>query len=251
MSNIKISIIIAVYNGERFLKKTITSIINQTYKNFELIIVDGKSSDGTLEIIKGFDTNKIKWISEKDRGISSAFNKGLDIATGDYINFQGDGDGFKNIYVLEKLFSGINLENKPLICGNIERVDINGNLIFQTHLKNKFNKKSLLYKMSLPHQGLFTPKEFFKTFGKFDENNKYCMDYDILLRAYYNFPSVICKNIVVSLWRADGLGEGKTIQILKEYNKIKIKNKVSNKMYLSLIYIFSLTKFYIKSIMKI
>jgi len=251
MSSIKISIIIAVYNGERFLKQTISSILNQTYKNLELIIVDGKSSDGTLEIIKGFDSKKIKWISENDKGISDAFNKGLDLATGDYINFQGDGDGFKNNFVLEKLFSGIKLENKPLICGNIERVDINGNFIFQTDLKNKFNKKSLLFKMSLPHQGLFTPKEFFNTFGKFDGKNKYCMDYDILLRAYHNFPPVICDKITVSYWRADGLGEGRTIEILKEYNKIKIKNKVSNRVYLFLIHLFSISKFYVKTIFKL
>ena len=71
--------------------------------------------------------------------------------------------------------------------------------------------------MSLPHQGLFIPKEFFAKYGEFDLNNKYCMDYELLLRAYNNLPKVITKDLVVSNWRADGLGEGKTLEILKEY----------------------------------
>jgi len=251
MSNIKISIIIAVYNGERFLKQTISSILDQTYNNFELIIIDGKSTDGTIKIIKEFGSKKLKWISEKDKGISDAFNKGLKIATGDYINFQGDGDGFVNDQVLERLFSGINFKNKPLICGNIKRLDIKGKYIFHTQIKERFKKKSLLFKMSLPHQGLFTPKEFFTKHGEFDVNNKYSMDYEILLRAYHNFPTVICKSIIVANWRADGLGEGKTIEILKEYNTIKIKNKVVNRIFLFGIHIFSITKYYIKSILRI
>ena len=245
--NLKVSIIICVLNGEKSIYKTVESILNQDYLNLELIIIDGGSSDNTIEIIKSFDSSKIKWISEPDKGISDAFNKGIKLATGDYINFQGDGDGFVNSSSISDLFSNLDLKEKPIVCGNIQRIDINGNLLYKTKINKIFNKKSLLFKMSLPHQGLFIPKEFFFKYGEFDLNNKYCMDYELLLRSYNNFPKVITKDLVVSNWRADGLGEGKTLEILKEYHKIKLKNKVASKSLLVVIHIYSIFKYYLKS----
>lgn len=248
--NLKVSIIICVLNGEKSLYKTVESILNQNYKDFELVIIDGGSTDNTIEIIKNFDSPKIKWISEPDKGISDAFNKGIKLATGDYINFQGDGDGFKNSSSISNLFSNLDLKEKPIVCGNIQRIDINGNFIYKTKINKRFNKKSLLFKMSLPHQGLFIPKEFFAKYGEFDLNNKYCMDYELLLRAFHDFPKVITKDLVVSNWRADGLGEGKTLQILKEYHNIKLKNKVASKHFLFVIHIYSIFKYYLKSFLK-
>ena len=245
--NLKVSIIICVLNGEKSIYKTVESILNQDYLNLELIIIDGGSSDNTIEIIKSFDSSKIKWISEPDKGISDAFNKGIKLATGDYINFQGDGDGFINSSSISDLFSNLDLKEKPIVCGNIQRIDIKGNLLYKTKIKKRFDKKSLLFKMSLPHQGLFIPKEFFAKYGEFDLNNKYCMDYELLLRSYNNFPKVIIRDLVVSNWRADGLGEGKTLEILKEYHKIKLKNKVASKPLLVVIHIYSIFKYYLKS----
>lgn len=245
--NLKVSIIICVLNGEKSIYKTVESILNQDYLNLELIIIDGGSSDNTIEIIKSFDSSKIKWISEPDKGISDAFNKGIKLATGDYINFQGDGDGFINSSSISDLFSNLDLKEKPIVCGNIQRIDIKGNLLYKTKIKKRFDKKSLLFKMSLPHQGLFIPKEFFAKYGEFDLNNKYCMDYELLLRSYNNLPKVITRDLVVSNWRADGLGQGKTLEILKEYHKIKLKNKVASKSLLVVIHIYSIFKYYLKS----
>jgi len=245
--NLKVSIIICVLNGEKLLSETINSIVNQSYCNFELIIIDGGSTDKTIEIIKSFDLPKIKWISEPDKGISDAFNKGIKLATGDYINFQGDGDGFINNNSISDLFSNLDLKEKPIVCGNIQRIDIKGNILYKTKIKKRFDKKSLLFKMSLPHQGLFIPKEFFAKYGEFDLNNKYCMDYELLLRSYNNFPKVITRDLVISNWRADGLGQGKTLEILKEYHKIKLKNKVASKSLLVVIHIYSIFKYYLKS----
>ena len=241
-----ISIVIVVFNGVEYIQDTIESILNQSYSNFELIIIDGGSTDKTIDKIKSFNSPKIRWISEPDKGISDAFNKGIKLATGDYINFQGDGDGFLSSSSISDLFSNLDLKEKPIVCGNIQRIDIKGNLLYKTKIKNNFNKKTLLFKMSLPHQGLFMPKEFFAKYGEFDLNNKYCMDFEILLRAYHNFPKVITKEIVVSNWRVDGLGEGKTLDILKEYHKIKLKNKVAGRLTLLLIHYYSLFKHYLK-----
>ena len=249
--NLKVSIIICVLNGQKSIYKTVESILNQDYLNLELIIIDGGSSDNTIEIIKNFDSPKIKWISEPDKGISDAFNKGIKLATGDYINFQGDGDGFINKSSISDLFLNLDLKERSIVCGNIQRIDIEGNLLYKTKIKKRFDKKSLLFKMSLPHQGLFIPKEFFAKYGEFDLNIKYCMDYELLLRSYNNFPKVITKDLVVSNWRADGLGEGKTLEILKEYHKIKLKNKVASQPLLVVIHIYSIFKYYLKSFFKI
>jgi glycosyltransferase involved in cell wall biosynthesis len=242
-----VSIIIVVYNGEKFISNSIRSIINQKIQNLELIIIDGGSTDKTIDIIKGFNSTKIKWISEPDKGISDAFNKGIKLATGDYINFQGDGDGFIDDNSISDLFSSIDLKDRPIVCGNIKRIDVNGNVLYSTKIKRRFNKNSLLFKMSLPHQGLFMPMEFFYKYGSFDLNNKYCMDYELLLRAFHDFPKVVCEDLVVANWRADGLGEGKTLEILKEYYKIKVKNKVASKSLLIFIYYYSIVKYYLKS----
>jgi glycosyltransferase involved in cell wall biosynthesis len=243
-----ISIILSVLNGETYLEKTINSIVNQSYKNLELIIIDGGSNDRTLEIIKKFNSRKIKFITEPDKGISDAFNKGINLSSGDYINFQGDGDGFISKFSIDDLFNGINLKSKPIVCANINRINKYDKLIYRTELKRIFDKKSLLYKMSLPHQGLFLPRNFFIKYGQFDLNIKYSMDYELLLRAYHSFPKVIIKDIVVSNWREDGLGEGKTLEILKEYDLIRKKNKVAYNSVLSIIYYYSLFKYYIKKV---
>ena len=135
MNLLKVSVIISVLNGSDKIKDTIESILNQVYSNFELIIIDGGSTDNTVDIIKNFDLPKIKWISEPDKGISDAFNKGIKLATGDYINFQGDGDGFINNSSISDLFTNLDLKDSPIVCGNIQRIDIKGNLIYKTKIK--------------------------------------------------------------------------------------------------------------------
>lgn len=245
-----ITIIIAVFNGEKHLEETILSIINQTYNNTELIIIDGGSTDGTLDIIRKYEHAIDYWVSEKDAGISDAFNKGVTLASGDYINFQGDGDGFYAKDSLSKIINNVNKNTDILISGRIQRVCIDGSEMYVSELKSKFNKKSLLFRMSIPHQGLFTNIKYFKKYGLFDVNNRYCMDYEHLLRAYHEFPNVVVKDIIVAKWRADGLGNNREIDVFREYNKIKVDNKVASIPSLYIINYWTLFKFYIKKIIK-
>jgi len=244
----KVSIILSVLNGKAHIYNTIQSILNQNYQNKELIVIDGGSKDGTLDILRKH-SNKIKWISESDKGISDAFNKGIKLATGDYINFQGDGDGFIHENVLTEIFQNKTVKKDQIICGNIKRIDKKGNILFTTRLKENFRKTSLLFKMSLPHQGLFMPRSFFDKYGLFDLNTKFAMDYELLLRAYKSFPEVVIINSQIAYWRADGLGEGKTLKVLEEYLRIKKKNKVENSFLLNMIYLFDVSKYVIKSIL--
>tara|TARA_R110002167_G_scaffold140461_3_gene328252 strand:- start:407 stop:1183 length:777 start_codon:yes stop_codon:yes gene_type:complete len=245
-----VSIITVVFNGEKYLEQTIQSIVNQTYKNFEYIIVDGGSTDGTLDILKKYDDVIDYWVSERDQGISDAFNKGVKLASGQYINFQGDGDGFCHKGVLSEVFKSVNVDEDVLISGKIQRVSTNDEILYQSKQKKNFRKSSLLFRMSLPHQGLFTHMSYFKKYGLFDVNNIFCMDYEHLLRAYKNFPKVVLKDILVANWRADGLGNNRSLDIFKEYYEIKRKNKIQNSLVLNLIYYWDLFKYAIKKIMR-
>lgn len=248
--NQSISIITAVYNGEKYLEETIQKVINQDYKNFEYIIIDGGSTDGTVDIIKKYEEHISYWVSEKDKGISDAFNKGILAAKGDYINFQGDGDGFSDKDSLSKIMEGIDPSTDIFVCGRIQRISADGDELYVSDSIKQFDKKSLLFRMSLPHQGLFTHKSYFEKYGLFDINNTFCMDYDHLLRAYRNFPKVVTKDVVVARWRADGLGNGRTLEIFKEYDKIKRANSVANSLTLDFIKYWTLFKYYIKKLIR-
>jgi glycosyltransferase involved in cell wall biosynthesis len=241
-----ISIITVVLNGEKHLASTIKSVVNQTYKNIEYIIIDGGSTDGTLDIIKEHQSKIDYWISEKDKGISDAFNKGVKAAKGDYLNFQGDGDGFICNSALENVFDEIDSQKDILISTRVQRVDIDGKKIFTSKYIKNFHKQSLLFRMSLPHQGLFTHASFFSKFGLFDTNYRYCMDYDHLLRAYKEFPRVLTKDIITAIWRADGIGNDKALEIFKEYDKTKRNNKILNNIILLFINYWILFKHFVK-----
>ncbi len=243
-----ISIITAVLNGEKYLEQTIKSIINQTYPNIEYIIIDGGSTDGTMDIIDRYKDKISYCVSEKDRGISNAFNKGVTASKGQYINFQGHGDGFLSNDVLEKVFYEVDPTSDIFISARIKRVDIVGNEIFTTKPIKKFNKRSLLFRMSLPHQGLFTHKKYFQKYGLFDEDNIFCMDYDHILRSYKDFPKVVTSHEVAARWREDGLGDGKTLEVYKEWDKIKRQNKIASNLILDLINYRNLITYNVKKI---
>ena len=247
----RVTIITAVFNGEKHIEETIKSIISQDYENFEYIIIDGGSTDGTVDIIKKYE-NKIQyWVSEKDQGISDAFNKGVKASTGDYINFQGDGDRLYTKDVISKVFKDEEFSQIMLISCRIERVSEEGKGLFLSKYIKKFNKKSLIHKLKIPHQGLFTHRSYYEKYGLFDLDNIFCMDYEILLKSYHEFPQVYTKNIVVSKWRDDGVGNGRILEIFKEYNHIKLKNKIAHPYYLWIINNWILLKYHLKKILGI
>lgn len=245
-----LSILVAVFNGAEFIEDTITSVLSQDYSNIELIIVDGGSTDGTQQIIKKYEHVIDYWVSEPDKGISDAFNKAVLLATGDYVNFQGAGDYLCTNNVVTKMLHGINSKRDMLICGKILRVTATQEKKVVGEVpkkyKSKFKKISLLFRMSLPHQALFTHKKMFEKYGLFDIDNEFCMDYEHLLRAYRDFPNVILKDVTFSAWREGGIGTGRMLEILNEYNQIKQKNNVAPKLILKVINYYILFKYYLR-----
>lgn len=229
----KVSIIVVCLNDALGLEITIKSVAIQTYKNIELVIIDGGSKDNTRKVVRRYQKYVNYFISEPDKGISDAFNKGIKASTGDFINFQGAGDRLHTKDVVERMLASIDPTQIQMVCGRINRVSQDNKLLFTSRLS--FKPWRLLYKMALPHQALFTHRNYFKKWGLFDLNCRFAMDYELLLRAYEKFPKVIQKDIIVSDWKAGGVGADKTMEVLAEYDKIRRKNKVAPPWVLSLI----------------
>jgi glycosyltransferase involved in cell wall biosynthesis len=226
----KITIITATLNDRLGLAETMQSVQQQDYPALEHIIIDGGSTDGSIDLLREYPYPNIRWISEPDNGISDAFNKGISMARGAYINFQGAGDQLYKSNVLTQLFTPQVKPRPWIVSGKILRVTEDGNRPLWSApnpMPKKFYKSSLLYKMALPHQGLFMHRAFFRKFGLFDLSIKFAMDYELLLRAYHDFPPVLLKDILVATWRAGGVGRQCNDQIYHEYHQIKRRHKVA------------------------
>lgn len=184
MDNIKVSIITACYNSEKTIQDTINSVKNQTYKNIEHILVDGYSTDSTLEIIKKYnEINKnVVYISEKDKGIYDAMNKGIKLATGDIIGILNSDDFFSSNNIIEKIVNMFIKNKCDGIYGNINYVDITDlNFIKRKWVagKGKFENG-----WSFGHASMYLYKKVYEKYGLYKTNYRISSDYDLMLRLH-------------------------------------------------------------------
>ncbi|MCD6354996.1 MAG: glycosyltransferase [Prolixibacteraceae bacterium] len=216
----KISIITATYNSAVHIAGCLESVNSQTYKNIEHIIVDGASTDNTLEIIKsnipkGQANRGTQLISEPDHGIYDALNKGIRLATGDIIGFLHADDTFASPTTIEAIAKEFSLRQPAEEMSGISgqrgdtpnQIDgVYGNLVF-TNTKNKvvrtwqsktFNRKNVKHGWIPPHPTLFLRKEVYEKHGLFNTSFKIAGDYDFMLRImtdtemnFHYLPEVI------------------------------------------------------------
>lgn len=177
-----VSIITSTFNADKFLAECIQSILNQTYNNFEFIIIDGGSTDDTVNIIKKNESHITYWISEKDSGIYQAWNKGIKQAKGEWILFLGADDQLLP-NALESYISFIN-ENSDVkydyISSRVKRVRLDGSIEGVVGLPWKWGQ--FKYRMTTAHPGSFHSKHLFSKFGNYSEEYKIVSDYEMLLR---------------------------------------------------------------------
>ena len=175
----KISIITVNLNNKAGLEKTIKSISDQTLKDYELIVIDGGSTDGSLDIIHRCEKNISHWISEKDYGIYHAMNKGILFARGEYCFFLNSGDYIVNNTLFEDL-SNLDLHS-DIISGNVLKIRRNGK--YRTIIPHD---KPTLHKLcihSLPHQATLIKRILFNEIGIYNESYRIVSDFDFFLRA--------------------------------------------------------------------
>lgn len=171
-----ISIVTVSYNAVLHIEETILSVINQTYPNIEYIIIDGGSTDGTIDIIKKYEDKIAYWISEPDKGIYDAMNKGIDVATGEWINFMNVGDSFYSNTVIAEI-NWESLDNKmDVIYGDTCII-----AEFGRYEEYPLPLAEMSNKIPFCHQSCFSKLNHMKQY-KFDENYRICADYNF----FYN-----------------------------------------------------------------
>ena len=171
-----ISIITVIYNDGKKLEETILSILSQTYDNLEFIIIDGSSTDGTIDIIKKYEDKIDYWISEKDSGIFDAMNKGILAAKGDYINFMNAGDFFIRKNLVKEIVDILNSEEIDFLYGD---VNVGNNNI----ITNKIRYNTQFIYKTICHQGIFAHKKCFNK-NMFDLKYRWMCDYKWLLECF-------------------------------------------------------------------
>ncbi|WP_299062903.1 glycosyltransferase family 2 protein [uncultured Polaribacter sp.] len=178
-----VSIITVVFNGEKHLQQTIDSVYNQTYKNIEYIIVDGKSTDNTINIIQNNKNKITKWISEPDKGLYDAMNKGISLANGQLIGTINSDDWYQSNAVELSVIAYINHPKAKIIHAN--RFDVYPN---NTKKEFKFNPsafKFLYFNMTYSHPTMFVVKEEYQK-HKYSIKLKSSSDYQFILEAFLN-----------------------------------------------------------------
>ncbi len=183
----KVSIITSCYNSISTLEGTIQSVLSQTYPNIEFIIVDGLSNDGTIDLIKKYESKITTYISEKDAGFYDAINKGIKLSTGDVIGLLNSDDVFYDEFVVEKIVQSFQKDNElEAIYGNLLYVEKDKiDQVIRNWISKPFKKELFLEGWMPPHPTFYIKKECYQKFGVFNTSFKISADYELMLRMLY------------------------------------------------------------------
>jgi glycosyltransferase len=198
----KVSIITVVYNNKDTIKDAIESVLNQTYKNIEYIIIDGGSIDGTVEIIKSYGNKIDKFISEKDNGIYDAMNKGIKLATGDIVGILNSDDFYASNDIIEKVVNEFKEKKVDSVYGDLVYVNAKNTDKIVRYWKSKPFKEGLFKKGWHPaHPTFFVKKEIYDKYGIFNLDFKIAADYELMLRFLekYKISSSYISEIFVKM----------------------------------------------------
>ncbi len=239
IENLKVSIITVCLNCVKTIEQTIKSVVSQNYSNIEYIVIDGGSTDGTLDIIAKYQQHITYWVSESDRGIYDAMNKGVNLASGDVIAFL-NGDDWYCDNVIQHVVNDIMSNDASVLC-------YDSSISFGCRTKTWRHKlvdhvENIRIDMLYCHQAIFAKRKLFLKYGNFNIKYAIAADYDWILRMY-NYGEVIKhKNFVVVNFRYGGISSSQVLRTrrevkkisLKELNKLKKDGKISENCYIDL-----------------
>lgn len=219
-----VSIITAVYNGEMFLEDTIQSVINQTYDNVEYIIIDGGSNDRTLDIITKYEQYIDYWISEEDKSMYDAMNKGIFLALGDIVGIV-NADDYLYRGSLEKIQLGFS-DDVMFVYANLDIVGKENEFLSKSYSLGIDNIRFKLFRhMPFLHPTLFVKMQVFKEIGLYDVDYRLSADHDFTLRLVENNLKGKNLEFTSGAFRVGGKGGG--IDSYKESHRLLIKHNVN------------------------
>lgn len=226
----KISVITVSYNSAETIERTILSVSSQTYKNLEYIIVDGNSTDSTVSIIEKHQSKIFKWISEPDKGLYDAMNKGLSMATGDLIGILNSDDAFYSDSILEEIANFHKQNDIDASIGNIIQHNENGKVLRMYSSKN-WNPEKLKNGFMPPHPSVFFKKDLFRQFGNYQLGFKIGADYELIIRFFlknkinWKYSGITTTSMLVGGLSSSGTSSYRLIS--KEIQKALAMNNVS------------------------
>ena len=218
----RLSIITIVYNNVADIERTLQSVINQSYKNIEYIVIDGGYTDGTLEILTKHKANIQQLVSEPDKGIYDAMNKGLALATGDYVLFMNSGDELFASDTVEKVFASG--DDADIYYGETEMINAEGESLGQRRHKapEKFTWRDFKYGMSISHQAIYIKKSLTAPYN----NTLYGLSADIdwILNAAKRAKKIVNVHAYLAKYLVGGMSKKKHRQSLLERFNIMRKH---------------------------
>jgi glycosyltransferase involved in cell wall biosynthesis len=242
-----ITVVTVVRNGEKTLEQTMLSVINQTYPNVEYIVVDGASTDGTLDIIKKYEDRIDYWLSDPDEGIYYAMNKGIDLATGEWINFMNSGDSFYENKTIELIVQHIvkNDNNIAVFYGKSQ-------VYFDSGINIRKPRKMIhgkMERMEFDHQSSFTKTSILMS-RHFDTKYKLSSDYDLFRYLYFHNSTFKYIPLIFAKYNAiDGASISNPLKSIVERYKInKFFEKRINYCFLGFIAFYIMVVYLLKKI---
>ena len=208
-----LSVITIVYNNVKDIERTMLSVLNQTYTGIEYILVDGLSNDGTLDLIKKYQSRIAKLIIEKDEGIYDAMNKGLALATGDYVIFMNSGDEFYDVDTVAAVFASA--DDADIYYGETEMIDSDEQSLGQRRHKapKQFSWRGFNLGMSISHQAIYIKRSLIEPYDR-----RYQLSADIywIIRAAKKAKKIVNVNRYVAKYLVGGMSKTKHRQSLAE-----------------------------------
>ena len=225
----KISIITVCYNSAKTIEKTFQSVQSQTYNNIEYIVIDNKSKDGTLDIMNDYKSIITKYISEPDKGLYDAMNRGIELATGDLVGILNSDDIFTDHTILEKIARFHTENDIEASVGNILQVNQEGKTIRKYSAKN-WNPEKLKIGFMPPHPAIFFNRNLYEKYGQYHIDFTIAADYELITRFFlkhkisWKFSDITTTHMLIGGISSSGVG---TYQLIsKEIKKALIRNNI-------------------------
>ena len=224
-----ISVITVCFNSEKTIKKTIDSVLKQTLKNFEYILVDGKSTDNTLQIIKSYENEfyerniPYKIISEKDNGIYDAINKGISLCNGKLVGILNSDDWYQKD-TLETIYEKYSKDEADVYHANLNIYSSHNKFIIE---KTPNTSKAIYRKMPFFHPTCFIKKEVYNTIGNYSLKYKICSDYDFIIKLIKSNYKIVYINKALVNFRLGGASTTSIDNALQEAHKVRVDNSIN------------------------